>query len=184
MFSRLFILISFFLLASCHASREITLIKNIEYGTYPPNQGNRKLRLDLYLPQQSKQTTPPVIIYIHGGGWYQNSKENCPGKQVAQRGFSLACVNYRYSSEALFPAQIQDVKQAVVWLRRNADKYKIDADNIGAWGDSAGGHLSALLGTSSGVDALEKDRPFPEISTKIQDEKILQNFKNYGVRKV
>lgn len=166
---RLSLLITILLfLSGCHLTQKVTVIKDIEYGSYPPGQGQRKLLLDLYLPSQKKDNPQAAIIYIHGGGWFGYSKQKCPGKQVAQRGFILACINYRYSSESLFPAQIRDVKQAVRWLKINADKYNINPDAIGAWGDSAGGHLSALLGTSSGVKILEKGLPYPDVSTEIQ----------------
>lgn len=71
------------LLSGCHANPKVTILKNIEYGTYPPGQGQRQLLLDLYLPQQATQNPLPTIIYIHGGGWLEYSKENCPGKEVA-----------------------------------------------------------------------------------------------------
>jgi acetyl esterase/lipase len=110
----------------------------------------------------------PLLIYIHEGGWREFSKEMCPGEMVAQRGWAIACINYRYSTEAIFPAQIHDTKSAVRWLRANATKYNFDPDKFGAWGASAGGHLSALLGTSEGVASLEGDGGNLKYSSAVQ----------------
>jgi acetyl esterase/lipase len=134
---------------------EIRVIKDLEYATYKYRGENKKLLLDLYLPKQKSPELQPLLIYIHGGGWREFNKELCPGKMVAQKGWAIACINYRYSTEAIFPAQIHDSKAAIRWLRANATKYNFDPNKFGAWGASAGGHLSALLGTSEGVVSLE-----------------------------
>ncbi|NJM89501.1 MAG: alpha/beta hydrolase [Hydrococcus sp. RU_2_2] len=159
--------IALFLLNSCRdRPPTVNVLKDLEYSTYPLQNGRGKLLLDLYLPQIESSQPLPVIIFIHGGGWLENSKESCPGLLLAQRGFAIACVNYRYSTQAIFPAQILDVKKAVRWLRQNAAQYKLDPNRFGALGDSAGGHLSALLGTSAGVSPLEPDNG--QISSRIQ----------------
>jgi acetyl esterase/lipase len=147
----------FLLLSSgCQVKQyEVQIIKDLEYATYKHQGATKKLLLDLYLPQPQKKEAQPLLIYIHGGGWREFNKELCPGKMVAQRGWAIACINYRYSTEAIFPAQIHDSKAAIRWLRANATKYNFDPDNFGAWGASAGGHLSSLLGTSEGVASLE-----------------------------
>lgn len=136
---------------------QVTAHKNLQYGSYPHEEKQKKLLLDLYLPKTEPSQRLPVLIYIHGGGWREGSKEDCPGELVAQRGYAIACISYRLSDVAIFPAQIRDAKKAVRWLRTNADKYSLDPNRFGAWGPSAGGHLSALLGTSAGVEALEDD---------------------------
>lgn len=161
------ILTSLFCLTNCTKTEKVSVFKNIEYGNYPSEQGKRKLLLDLYLPSNSNKPLP-VLIYIHGGGWLVNSKESCPGQIAAQRNYAVVCINYSYSSEALFPAQIQDVKKAVQWLRKNANNYYLDANHFGVWGDSAGGYLSVLLGTSAGVNRLEENIKDNPISTKVQ----------------
>lgn len=154
---------------SCRQSFSIQVISDISYYTYQKDGQNKALTLDLYLPKKSSKdaiNTFPVIVFIHGGGWYEGDKKVCPGKLVAQQDYIMACISYRFSSEALFPAQIYDVKNAVRWLRKNAGKYQINPDKVGAWGYSAGGHLSILLGTSSGIPELEGENS--EISSKIQ----------------
>ncbi|MGK7944867.1 MAG: alpha/beta hydrolase fold domain-containing protein [Microcystaceae cyanobacterium] len=155
------------LLTSCQASPQVNILENIAYKDYTLDGQPRSLLLDLYLPEYSSKQPLPLIIFIHGGGWLEGSKESCPGKQVARSGYIMACINYRFSSEALFPAQIHDVKTAVRWLRKNALSYNINPDRIGAWGYSAGGHLSALLGTSYGIAELEGENK-AKISSQIQ----------------
>ncbi len=117
--------------------------RNLVYARTP----QKELLLDLYLPAGA--TPLPVILWVHGGAWRSGSKEPCPAVRQSGRGYAVACISYRLSQEALFPAQIEDVKAAVGWLRANAAKHNLDANRIGAWGASAGGHLVALLGSSA-----------------------------------
>ena len=161
-------IITLLLFTGCENKIEVKVIRNIEYGTYSLTEGEGKLLLDLYLPEIKASQPLPLLIYIHGGGWLQGKKEACPGKIVAQRRYIMACVSYRLSNQAIFPAQIHDIKKAVRWLRLNAEKYNIDPNKFGAWGESAGGHLSALLGTSAGVKSLEGEPKYPQISSNIQ----------------
>ncbi len=116
--------------------------------------GHKRQKLDLYLPRTEKKL--PLIIYVHGGAWLAGSKEFNVPFEYLRDGYAVASVNYRLSQHALFPAQIEDCKAAVRWLRANADKYNIDPNNFGAWGESAGGHLVALLGTSGDVNDFDK----------------------------
>jgi acetyl esterase/lipase len=117
--------------------------------------GDKKLLLDLYLPEKAEGPLP-VIVGIYGGAWMGGSKEQAQGIRLSGRGYAVVTFNYRLSGEAIFPAQIQDCKAAVRWVRANARKYNLDPDRIGAIGHSAGGHLSSLLGTSTGVKEFEK----------------------------
>jgi acetyl esterase/lipase len=114
-------------------------------------------KLDLYLP--ATKGPYPIVLLIHGGGWVSGDKQGYKTGQILEallsRGYAVAAINYRLSGVAKYPAQIQDVKAAVRWVRANAVKYKINSDKIGAWGSSAGGHLTALLATSGGINALE-----------------------------
>jgi acetyl esterase/lipase len=125
------------------------------------------LTLDLYCPE--KVSGPlPVIVWIHGGGWRNGRKEKCPAVALVQDGYAVASIDYRLSRTAPFPAQIEDCKAAVRWLRANAAKYNLDADRIGVWGMSAGGHLAALLGTSGGVPELEGSGDNMQYSSRVQ----------------
>lgn len=124
--------------------------RNIEYARL----NDEPLRLDLYRPT----ATPgpwPVILWVHGGGWETGNKEACPAAFLVKAGYAVASINYRLSQQAIFPAQIEDCKAAVRWLRAHAAEYSLAPEHIGVWGVSAGGHLAALLGTSGGVKALE-----------------------------
>ena len=85
----------------------------------------------------------------------RGSKENCQAVPLIAKGYAVASINYRLSQHAIFPAQIEDCKAAIRWLRANAKKYNLDPDHIGVWGASAGGHLVALLGTTGNVKELE-----------------------------
>jgi acetyl esterase/lipase len=128
----------------------------------------RALTLDLYCPQKASSPLP-VILWIHGGGWGKGRKEqHSPAISLLNDGYAVASIEYRLSGEAPFPAQIEDCKAAVRWLRANAAKYNLDADRIGAWGHSAGGHLSALLGTSGGVQELEGNGDNMSYSSRVQ----------------
>lgn len=110
----------------------------------------------------------PAVVYLHGGGWMTERSKASPNPHLVRHGYFTVNVDYRLTDEAIFPAQIQDVKAAVRWLRANAKKYNIDPKRIGVWGHSAGGHLAALLGTSGGVEALEGDGGSPGQSSRVQ----------------
>jgi len=125
------------------------------------------LRLDLYFPEKFSGPLP-VIVWIHGGGWSRGRKERCPAVAFVNDGYAVASIDYRLTSIAPFPAQIEDCKAAVRWLRANASKYSLDSDHVGVWGHSAGGHLAALLGTSGGVRDLEGGGDNMSYSSRVQ----------------
>ncbi len=128
------------------------VLKDLPYG----KPDSKAQVLDLYLPDKTDGPAP-VIVYVHGGGWEGGSKDNPMARGMTARGYAVASVEYRFSQEAVFPAQLHDCKAAVRWLRAHAKEYNLDGGRIGTWGDSAGGHLVALLGTSGGVKELEGD---------------------------
>lgn len=123
--------------------------------------------LDLYLPSQGNGPFP-VIVWVHGGAWLGGSKVSPPSAGFVVKGYALASINYRLSQQATFPAQIHDVKAAVRWLRAHAQKYNLDPDRFAAWGNSAGGHLVALLGTSGDVKELEGVLGHNDQSSRVQ----------------
>jgi acetyl esterase/lipase len=113
-------------------------------------------KLDIYLPGTGSGPFP-VIIRVHGGAFLQGDKadiELTPMLSGLARGYAVVSVNYRLSSEAQAPAQINDVKAALRFLRANAEKYRLDPERFAIWGSSAGGNLAALAGTSAGVSTL------------------------------
>jgi acetyl esterase/lipase len=109
--------------------------------------GDMPLLLDLYRPESSGQTLP-LVVWIHGGGWSGGDKAGNVAMPLTTRGYVVASINYRLSGIAPFPAQIEDCRAAIRWLRASAAKYGFDPKRVGVWGGSAGGHLVALLGTA------------------------------------
>jgi acetyl esterase/lipase len=127
-----------------------------------------ELKLDLYLPD--RRSPVPVVAWVGGGGWRQMGKGGCArlASWLAEEGFAVAGIEYRVSGQARFPAQIRDCKSAVRWLRANAARYGFNAQGIGAWGDSAGGHLVQLLGSTAGVAEFEEPGVEPDRGSEVQ----------------
>lgn len=138
---------------------------NVTYARY----GERTLEMDIYRPEEAWGQLP-AIVCIHGGGWAKGTRASHANiaQALAARGYVAATISYRLSGEAPFPAQIQDCKAAVRYLRANAEAYGIDPDRIGAIGLSAGGHLTALLATASEAKELEGNGGNPEFSSAIK----------------
>jgi acetyl esterase/lipase len=130
-----------------HLASEARRFRKLEFTRTPDGP----LFLDLYLPASGAGRLP-LIVWIHGGGWHTSPTardDYLPGRMVG-RGYALASIDYRDSKTARFPAQVQDCKAAVRWLRAHAEQYGIDPERVGVWGISAGGHLAAFLGLSGG----------------------------------
>lgn len=143
----------------------VEILNDLPYGA----AGKFLLFLDLYRPDPLPAEPLPVVIYIHGGGWRQGDKALSRPPMLVESGrYIVACINYRLSDQAIFPAQLHDCKAAVRWLRANAQRYGIDGRRIGAWGYSAGGHLAALLGATGGAAELEGACGSPEHSSAVQ----------------
>ncbi|HVP74193.1 MAG TPA: alpha/beta hydrolase fold domain-containing protein [Phycisphaerales bacterium] len=126
---------------------------NLVYATPGPRH-----ELDLYIPNEPCSEWP-LVIFLYGGGWLVGDKLDVEEyvDPLLSRGFAVASVNYRYSYQAIFPAQIHDVKGAIRWLRAHAATYHLDPDRFAIFGESAGAHLAGLVGTSGGIAALEGD---------------------------
>jgi acetyl esterase/lipase len=152
---------------------DITVLYNLRYR----ESAAKSWVLDLAMPKDSKAKLRPVIVVIHGGGWLEGDKssfstpENRPPGNIidfAKLGFVAATINYRLSKDAAFPAALDDCKCAVRWLRANAEKYRINPDAIGAWGNSAGGHLALMLGMVNDDPQRTDDGPYREQSSRVQ----------------
>jgi acetyl esterase/lipase len=115
--------------------------------------GDVAQKLDIYVPEKPADKPLPLLVHIHGGAWWAGSKFPCPVAAMVLKGYAVASVEYRFSKVAKFPAQIQDCQAAIRWLRAHAKQYNFDTAHVGAVGGSAGGHLSALVGTSGGKKA-------------------------------
>lgn len=123
--------------------REIPYVEN----------GHPRQKLDLYLP--SGHTRLPVVVVVHGGGYHQGSKEGEDPSLYLEQGYAVASLNYRFSQHAIWPAQIEDCKAAVRWLRAHSEKYGLDPERVAAYGPSAGGHLAAMLGVTGSITGLD-----------------------------
>jgi acetyl esterase/lipase len=124
------------------------VLLDIEYARVD----DRLLLLDLHLPRDVQD--PPLVVYLHGGAWRAGDKAEVPPFLV-EAGFAVASLDFRSSEEARFPANVHDIKAGLRFLRANAQRYGYRADRIAVSGSSSGGHLAALVGTSSGHEALE-----------------------------
>ncbi|MEK7409379.1 MAG: alpha/beta hydrolase [Acidobacteriota bacterium] len=131
--------------------------------------GQREMHLDLFLPKAGAGPFP-AVVYIHGGGWRGGNKGafRRQAAHMATQGFVGACIEYRLSGEAKYPAAVHDAKAAVRWLRANAAAWRIRPDRIGAAGGSAGGHLVALLGATHAMRELEGEGGNPGQSSRVQ----------------
>jgi acetyl esterase/lipase len=109
------------------------------------------LELDLYLPSDMDRPVP-VVVWIHGGGWRSGSRGQVGARWLTEHGYAVASISYRFSQQAIFPAQIEDCLAAVRWLRAHADEHGLDGGRIAVAGTSAGGHLAALMGTAADVE--------------------------------
>jgi len=142
----------------------LILETDIPYGT----GGGRELLMDVLRPDVPPHPERPAVIWVRGGGWRGGVRDPHPNRMLARRGFVTASISYRFSQEAIFPAQIHDVKAAIRSLRANANRWGIDPERIGIWGHSAGGHLAALAAVSSGIPALEGEGGNPDESSDVQ----------------
>ena len=102
--------------------------------------------LDLYLPKDT--TGPwPVVVWVHGGGWKNGSKKNPKPLFLIEHGYAVASIDFRQTHDAMWPAQMDDCRNAIRWLRTHSRDYQLNPEKIGVWGSSSGGHLVALMGT-------------------------------------
>ncbi len=147
------------------APLEVELRPDVEYGT----GGGKKLRLHLALPKSGDEKRPG-LIFIHGGGWAAGNRDDLKNQiqYAARQGYVAISVGYRFAPQDPFPAQIEDVKCAVRWLRAHAAELKIDTEKLGAIGFSAGAHLSMMLGVMDQGDGLEGEGGWADQPSKVQ----------------
>lgn len=145
---------------------DIEIIKDIPYA----KDDHVKHRLDIMRLKNAPKDPMPVIVWIHGGGFRGGSKTSGYPRllRFVRRGYLGVTIDYRFTTEKIFPAQLQDCKCAIRFLRAHAKKYNLDPDRIGVWGASAGGNLVAMLGTTGGVEEFEGDGGWQEYSSRVQ----------------
>ncbi|HUQ33048.1 MAG TPA: alpha/beta fold hydrolase, partial [Pyrinomonadaceae bacterium] len=149
------------------APPDVELMADVAYGEVAYG---RALRMHILRPRTPSKEPLPVIVFIHGGGWFEGHHNRGLGPLLhfAERGYLCATVEYRLSDEAKFPAQIEDIKAAIRYLRAKAKELHLDPKRIGVWGQSAGGHLASLLGTSGGVKELEGSKGRQKFSSRVE----------------
>lgn len=129
------------------------------------------LRLNLVLPNEGDGPFP-LVVFIHGGGWLMGDKNHVQTQSVYRllyAGYAVCCINYRLSDEAKWPLPLHDCKAAIRFLRANAQRFHLDTERIGVVGNSAGGHLAALMGTTNGQPEYEDlTMGCPEYSSDVQ----------------
>ncbi|MCC7532173.1 MAG: alpha/beta hydrolase [Candidatus Melainabacteria bacterium] len=163
-------------------------VRAIKDLSYAEKGGSESQKLDLYIPSvttmegdgriDSKTTKPnfaakrknlstgwPLVVWIHGGGWRGGDKKGGPFRALLESGFAVASINYRLSGEEKWPAQLDDCRSALAYLRSHSAEYDIDSKRIGLWGGSAGGHLALML-------ALKGDKPDSDRKQKSEHQSV------------
>jgi acetyl esterase/lipase len=127
-------------------------------------------KMDIHYPS-GQSAAMPAVVYVHGGGWVEGDKTSPEADEFIDellgRGYVVFSLNYRLAPRHPFPAQIEDVKLALRFIRAQAGSFQIDPDRIGIFGSSAGGHLAALAGVTSQEDGFDRGE-FPEQSSRVQ----------------
>lgn len=137
----------------------VTSLADVTYSTIP---GYRPMVVDIYMPPRDAGPKP-LVLFVHGGGWvgghtrHSGAAADFPAAlaRLAAEGFVVASVEYRLAQEARFPAQLQDVRAALRFMKTNAARYGVDPARAAVWGGSAGGHLSALAALSCGAPGID-----------------------------
>lgn len=147
---------------------DVTLQRDVAYL-----QADRTEKLDLYLPRaRGTNVRSPAMVLIHGGGWTGGNKAQAReikvGSTLALAGYVCASVEYKKEGPERWPTNLQDCKNAVRFLRKNAEKYGVDPENIGVMGGSAGGHLALMVAYTAGAPELSPVAPYPGISDSVK----------------
>jgi acetyl esterase/lipase len=143
--------------------------REVAYATF----GDRSVTLDWFRPDN--KAVYPGIVLIHGGGWTGGSRTGFEetAKRIARNGYVVSNIDYRLATEAKFPGAVLDCKAAVRWMRANAEKLGVNPEKIGAVGGSAGGHLVAMIATTSGDERFSDSVNSPGVSDELQAAIIL-----------
>jgi len=144
-------------------SKEIVAKENVVYKTI----GDQTLQADIYMPKSKSKHSYPAVLLIHGGGWLTGSKENqrVMAQHLALNGFVAITASYRLGYDAPYPAAVHDLKDALRWMRENADTYHINPNQIAVLGGSAGAHLATLVGVTPNSSLYGKN---DKISDEVQ----------------
>ncbi|HSI87380.1 MAG: alpha/beta hydrolase fold domain-containing protein [Candidatus Methylacidiphilales bacterium] len=155
--------------------KDVRITKNVPYV----KGGTARQTMDVYANPKAKA----LLVWVHGGSWTQGNKDNPAILPLLSNGFSIVSINYRYATTDAFPAQILDCKSAIRYLRANAEALNLSTNNIGVAGQSAGGHLCALLGTTGGVAAYDVGDN-PEQSSRVQAVVVMSGPTDFSLFRV
>ena len=146
------------------STSDYTVVADLQYCT----GAGKALLMDVFVPRKRIHDTP-AVLWLHGGGWERGDKNGSSGARfLASAGFVTASIYYRLSGEAKFPADIEDCKCAIRYLRANSRRFGIDPSRIGVAGASSGGHLALLAGTADEKAGLEGSGGWPNISSRVK----------------
>ncbi len=144
---------------------EIAVERDLAYG----RGGDVVLKLDLAMPKAGEGPFP-AVVFVHGEGWRAGNRQQMNHfiEGMARLGYVAVTIDYRLVPVARFPAQVEDCKAAVRWLRANAGKFRVDPKRVGVIGFSAGGHLAAMLGVTGKGDGFDGTGGNPEQSSRVE----------------
>lgn len=147
------VIVLLLIIAVLSAGRSYTRLRDQIYST---PMDAKPLGADVYLPKQSESALRPAVLVVHGGAWCSGERWQIAGiaRRLARAGYVAVSVTYRLAPTHRFPAQVEDLQQALRWIHQHAAEYHIDAARIGAWGYSAGAHLVTMLGVLDSNDPL------------------------------
>lgn len=142
--------------------------RTLQNVVYTPPDWSAPLAADVYIPEGGAAGLYPGVLVVHGGGWEGRDRSDMNGiaRRLAERGFAVMNVSYRFAPAFRFPAQLNDVQQAVSWMRTEGRRHGIDPQRVGGFGYSSGAHLVSLLATLGEGDPL--DKPYGGAETRLQ----------------
>ena len=147
------------------STSDYTVVADLQYCT----GAGKPLLMDVFVPRTRIHDPTPAVLWLHGGGWERGDKNGNSGARfLASAGFVTASIYYRLSDEAKFPADIEDCKCAIRYLRANALRFGIDPSRIGVAGASSGGHLALLAGTADEKAGFEGSGGWPKVSSRVK----------------
>ena len=154
-------------IANCAAASKADKIET-RYGQVYCQRDSGPLKADVYIPQGDGPF--PGVLVVHGGAWHLGTRAQLSGaaQRLAENGFTAVAISYRLAPKHKFPAQIEDCKEAIRWMRNSAESLKLNPDRIGGYGYSAGAQLVTLLGTTDPNDGLEGETSIEGQSTRLQ----------------
>lgn len=155
------------------ARNKVRSCPDLEFGRL----SGHTLLLDLYIP--IGVPAPAIVLYLHGGGWMSGSRKGHADRAIrlAENGIAVACIDYRFSVVAPFPAQIVDVAAAIEWVRGPGQAFDLDSNRLALWGASAGAHLAFLFAASEPIPTVGRESPGSATTVKA----LVGMFGNYDL---